>query len=112
MKTITCKPWQRDGSTGFFREDGTRQCTGSMMGRRTILPEDRTEPVRLRLERLRLNSGGCYDQGGAYWGAPETVWCGYGDGSEVAVEVFLRADDRAEAKDKIRAMLPNATFFR
>jgi hypothetical protein len=38
---------------------------------------------------------GCYDPGGAYWGAPANLYCAWD--SEGAV-VYLRADSRAQAK--------------
>lgn len=111
MKTKTRKPWQRDGSTGFFREDGTRACTGSQMGRRSILPDDRTEAPKLKMERLRLYDN-AYDEGGAYWGGPGNLWCAYGDGEEIQIEIYVRADNRDEAKRKVRESLPLASFFR
>jgi len=58
-----------DGATGFTSDTGEWVCTGSQMGRRNVLPDDRSEPCKLRLARLRLVDGG-YDQWGAYWGSP------------------------------------------
>lgn len=88
-------------------------CTyGAPKGRRTILPVDLDEPVKLQLVRLRLVGDGAYDTGGAYWGAGDPLYFARGDTSEVVVEMYTRAKSRAAAKQKIRVVLPNATFFR
>lgn len=95
------------------------------MGRRNTLPEDRSLPVKLRLVRLRWVDGD-YDQGGAYWGcsrhypshgkgyapAINFIYRALGDCDEVRAEIFVRAKDRNEAKDQIRALLPAARFYR
>lgn len=101
------KPWLRSGATGFINDEGRWVCTGSMMGRRAILPDDPSAPIRLKMERLRFVDG-CYDQGGAYWGAPENVWCAYAD----EVMVTTRADSRDQAKENVKASIPGATFHR
>ncbi len=63
---------------------------GAPMGRSTW-PD---EPIaRCHLFRVRLDSGG-YDQGGAYWGTPENLWC-VTDGQ--AFRWFCRAPSRREA---------------
>lgn len=110
MPTKKLKPWERDGTTGFIKEDGTRQCTGSIMGRRSVLPSDPAKPIKLKMERLRFVDG-CYDKGGAYWGAPENVWCAYGEDEEHEVVVTCRAASREEAKKKVRESIPGARFF-
>ena len=83
----------RSGITGFIREDGTFQCTGSAMGRRQNAPE---KPCKLRVRRVRLDSGG-YDDGGAYWGTPSNLWQARGDDGENQVSLFTRAASKAEA---------------
>lgn len=107
------KPWQHNGTTGFTQPDGTYQPTGSMMGRQSILPERGTgewlQVRKVRLERLRLVDG-AYDQGGAYWGGPETLWCAWNRAGDV--EIYVRADDRETAKAKVRTLLPAAAFYR
>ncbi len=44
---------------------------GSSMGRRACLG-DRKSPVKLYLNKVRVDAGG-YDSGGAYWGTGEKV---------------------------------------
>lgn len=106
-------PWMRDGTTGFFNDKNERVCTGSQMGRTdTMHPGNETEP--LRLQRVPF-TGTCYDRGGAYWGAPENLWCAWGD--EIGddgeqVEVWVRANSRAQAKAEILARFPDAKFIR
>lgn len=73
-------------------------CThGAPMGRR----EDGYLETRVRgfvrLFRVRLNSGG-YDDGGAYWGTGEALWCALdGDGNRQ----FVRAPSRFLAAVKL-----------
>ena len=103
-------PYLEPGTRGFTDDNGTWICTGAMMGRPTIVPENTTKPVKLHLHRVRLVDGD-YDQGGAYWGGGfglDPLFCAFGDG----VQVFLRARHRTEAKAKIRHILPNARFYR
>ena len=67
------------------------------------------DPVKVSLQRIRLNSGG-YDSGGAYWGLGRPL---YWAGSDIgAVDIWFRASDRAAAKVHVRASFPNATFYR
>lgn len=68
---------------------------GAPMGRResNIKPTGRT----VRLFRVRLNSGG-YDDGGAYWGIGEPLYCAT-DGA--AYLRFIRANDRRHAADRL-----------
>jgi hypothetical protein len=99
------------GATGFYDEQNKWISTGSQMGRRNQLPDDTSEPVKLRLTRLPFVDG-CYDRWGAYWGSPANVWCAWVDASEFQVRVFVRANDRETAKAGVRAVLPNAKFYR
>lgn len=100
------------GTTGFTNDAGKWICTGSQMGRRNELPDNRNEAVKLRMERLEFVDGDYDALGGAYWGAPANVWCAWGDASDYAVRVFVRADSRDQAKGKVREQLPNARFYR
>ena len=84
---------------------------GAPMGRRSVLPANLDEPVKLRLVKLRF-VGGDYDEGGAYWGSGDPIYFAKGDVAEVVVEMYTRAATREKAKEKIRVVLPNATFFR
>ena len=58
--------------------------------------------------RLRLTGGGCYDEGGAYWGSPETVWCATNgfDDDDNNFQLFTRASNRNGAIAKFEAMAP------
>lgn len=47
---------------------------GAPMGRSGNGYIETTLPRTVRLFRVRLNSGG-YDDGGAYWGIGESLWC-------------------------------------
>ena len=107
MKTKLSLP---SGSTGFTRDDGTWQATGSQMGRRNILPDDRKADCRLRLTRLPFVDGD-YDRWGAYWGSPANVWCAWGSVGEVSARVFVRSNSRESAKQAVREVLPGATFY-
>jgi hypothetical protein len=80
---------------------------GAPLGRRSIAQGDGTE--RLYLRRIVLDSGG-YDSGGAYWGFPNNLYW-YGD-STGAIDSFLRAPSRDDAKRLILAEIPEATFYR
>ena len=87
---------------------------GAPMGRRdTIL--DPKAPIKFRLYQMPMVDY-CYDTGGAYWGAgsAKTGWMfhAYGDGPSGANEIFMRAFDREDAKEQVRAVFPNATFYR
>lgn len=74
---------------------------GAPMGRRSDLPLDTAEKLHLRHVPFVDD---CYDQGGAYWGMPDNLYCAW---SEDQVH-YLRADSREDAKKSF----PNARFFR
>lgn len=101
------------GATGFTNDAGQWICTGSQMGRRDQMPDDPSQPAKLRLIRLPFVDG-CYDRWGAYWGSPANVWCATGEmrGEEFTVFLFLRADSREQAKSQVREKLPQAKFYR
>lgn len=88
---------------------------GASMGRASTSERDlrqlAPEPVKLNLQRVRLDSGG-YDSGGAYWGAGEPLYRAADDNGLREVELFFRARDREHAKELVRAKLPNACFYR
>lgn len=101
------------GTTGFWNEKNEWQCTGSQMGRRDELPDDRAINVKLHLSQLRWVDGG-YDQGGAYWGyvPGQHIYVAHGDGPEFQIRVYVKCYDRIYAKNQIRKLLPNARFYR
>lgn len=80
------------------------------MGRRNCIPDDYAGE-KLRLQRLPFVDD-CYDRWGAYWGSPANIWCAWGESETEQVFVFVRADDRESAKQKVRDSMPLATFHR
>lgn len=107
---------------------------GAQLGRRNRLPDNLNTPIKLQMECLKWVDGD-YDQWGAYWGRtwlPDSsikttrgvymtsldVYCAFGFASEEnlpamqEVKVFVRAIDRKLAKETVRKLLPNATFYR
>lgn len=60
-----------------------------------------------RCFRLRFVDG-CYDDGGAYWGAPANVYCASAPG----LLWFVRAKSRDGAKAKFKDEVPDITFKR
>ncbi|MCA2999647.1 MAG: hypothetical protein ING75_13710 [Rhodocyclaceae bacterium] len=89
---------------------------GSSMGRRACLG-DRKSPVKLYLNKVRLNAGG-YDSGGAYWGSGEKVghlWVAFGEETTdqgEQIEIFVRGFTRDKAKQAVLAERSNVSFFR
>lgn len=69
------------------------------------------EYVKLALRRVHLDSGG-YDSGGAYWGHGEPLYRADDEAGLGEVTLYLRARDRAHAKELVRVKLPNARFWR
>lgn len=100
------------------------------MGRAEIIPYDKTVKVKMYLRPILVASdGGCYDEGGAYWGSGMPVWwanahlpeemeCHTTGGyillqdKQPQVDLFFRAKDRDAAKAHVLSILPNATFYR
>ena len=113
-----------NGMDYFIDDDGKKVCRGARMGRSFILPVPGTI-VKFRLYRLRFVDGD-YDQGGAYWGSPANVWRAVSieQGSWISnwdgslqkdfkhYEVFVRANSREEAKQKVCSLSPRAKFYR
>lgn len=97
------------GVTGFHREDGTFQCTGSQMGRHFDRLTAAHGKVTLRIRRVRLDSGG-YDDGGAYWGTGTPLFQAYGtDGSGESVTLYRRAPDKKTAVEHLTAEIRRDT---
>ena len=107
----TTLPWSRSGLNYFVNDAGVRVCTGARMGRRDNIPYDYATVRKLHLRRVRMVDG-CYDSGGAYWGAGAPLYCAWGESDTEQVEVFFRACSRDDAKEQARAAFPNATFYR
>lgn len=93
--------------------------SGSPMGRRDTLEAPRLFDGTLRLQLLKMVDY-CYDDGGAYWGAPSPsngwmyrAWY-YAEvaGEIVHIEMFIRAVSRRAAKQKVQLKFPKARFFR
>lgn len=76
---------------------------GADMGRRSHHSEPRAHVgSKLRLFKVALDTGG-YDNGGAYWGTGEPLWCCMGESLHGdRIEFYLRAKDRDAAKDRVR----------
>ena len=80
---------------------------------------DHLAPYKFRLFRVRLDSGG-YDDGGAYWGHGEPLYCAIAPpvwDSHIKEEcegatVYLRAKSRDEAKAAILEDYPDCRFWR
>lgn len=86
------------------------QYRGAPMGRRgTTSAEPKDAPRKFEMQRVRINAGG-YDNGGAYWGIGQPLYRAYCHATDDMR--YVRARDRDDAKGKIRAEFPNATFHR
>lgn len=91
---------------------------GAPMGRMDR-PGDTGAPLKFRIFRVRLDAGG-YDNGGAYWGHGQPLYCAEADpvwGESIDMEcdgarLFIRADSRKQAKLIVLDDYPNARFFR
>lgn len=62
---------------------------------------------KVSLRRVRLDQGG-YDQGGAYWGHGQPLFCAWNDENP---PVYVRATDRDTAKADLARMY-EVTFYR
>ena len=74
---------------------------GAFMGRKEYNkpPQKRI----IRLFKVRLDNGG-YDNGGAYWGIGEPLWCAMADEDLTGQEqyrAFVRAESRKSAAFKL-----------
>ena len=71
--------------------------------------------MKVTLQRVRLNQGGYTDRGHYYGnGAPLYWYCieQQIDGHWEVFDKYIRASDRANAKEQVRARFPQATFYR
>ena len=73
-----------------------------------VLPPPNKTPM-LYLCKVPINSGG-YDQGGAYWGLGEQLWCAWSETQDFIY--YLRAGSQAKAKLEIWKDLPSVRFYR
>ena len=87
---------------------------GAPMGRSSTVV-DTDIPVKFYLYRMPMVDYN-YDNGGAYWGGGDRIigWMyhAYGDGPTFRNECFVRAASRAKAKEEVKELFPNATFYR
>jgi hypothetical protein len=70
--------------------------------------------LRFYLRRVRINQGG-YDDSGYYWGRGGPLFYYESDGTageDELVTGYIRADDRADAKEHIEQFHPSAMFVR
>ena len=79
---------------------------GAPMGRRESGFIETDMPRFVRLFRVRLDSGG-YDDGGAYWGTGDALWCAQDDDGN---RKFIRAQTRRRAA--IMLGIPNQALKR
>jgi len=80
---------------------------GAPMGRREFYNPEYMAAARLF--RVRLDSGG-YDDGGAYWGLGEPLWCCMQ--RDHGFQVFFRASSRRAAAEYVAAEYPGLRLFR
>ena len=69
------------------------------------------EGVKVRLQHVRLNSGG-YDSGGAYWGRGAPLYRAQTEFQGDTLDYWLRAGGRLAAKQTILKLCPKARFYR
>ena len=68
---------------------------------------------RFHLQRIIFVDGG-YDRAGTYWGVSGERLYGYMGYTEDGIQVrgFVRAWNRADAKEEVKSEYPNARFYR
>ena len=66
------------------------------------------DKLKFTLRRERLNSGG-YNSFGSYFGTGAPLYWYYSDDAEHSG--YLRASSREQAKEHVRQLHPNATFY-
>lgn len=94
---------------------------GAPMGRTNIRNPNLIEiSTHWYLRHVPLVYDGAYDQGGAYWGCGTPLYVAYTHVHEVHgedeyndyyAEIYIRADDREEAKKLLLEDYPHAKFF-
>lgn len=82
---------------------------GAALGRATIQDEPKNWEGKLALRRSYLDSGG-YDKNGTYFGKGKPLyWCA---NDELTIDYMLRADDRADARERVLKRYPKAKVRR
>ena len=110
------------GLAYFTNDAGQKVCMGSHMGRPDNIPDGvKTLPsVKVHLVKLDWVDGD-YDVAGCYWGytAGTDMYCAWGtppnetSGNPTPpVQIFVRASNRIEAKELVKAKLANVVFYR
>lgn len=84
---------------------------GASMGRSAII-EEPEQSIKFHLYRMPMSSCGCYDSGGAYWGAGDPMYHAFGDGIDYKNELFIRAKNRNDAKKAVISKFKQAKFYR
>ena len=74
---------------------------GAPMGRSGDNPSNLIGVKRLHARRQGGSDG--YDKGGAYWGSPCNVWGVWAWIDDAAVCVYIRANSRLDAINKVRS---------
>ena len=72
---------------------------GAPMGRPEYGTVENCEPGSITVFKVNLDSGG-YDDGGAYWGTPDNLYCAEDDDDD-GYSRFVRADSPSEAIEKL-----------
>ena len=76
---------------------------GAPMGRRSV-----GDPGDKPMNLFRVNMvDGDYDDGGAYWGMGDPIYCLRGEGPDEMVERFVRAKSRWQAFEEFKTEFPN-----
>lgn len=113
----------------------SRYCKfGAPMGQSNQLPIDPFAPVKLQMEKLKWIDGD-YICDGTYFGggSGDYIYCAfiqdmqeyvtlksnipsengvhYRPAETFKVKIFVRANDRNEAKEEVRDLVPNARFY-
>lgn len=88
---------------------------GAPMGRSSYCDMPPDEVGKAFLQQVPFVDG-CYDRGGAYWGAPANLWRSYfeleGEDETLVFEQFIRANSRKAAKKLLADEFPNIRFYR
>ena len=88
---------------------------GAQMGRQSTMIEYE-QTIKFHLYLMPMSPCGCYDNGGAYWGAGDEkigwMWHAYGEGERFRNEMFIRATSREDAKEQVRGIFNKARFYR
>lgn len=88
---------------------------GAYMGRDNAIEEPNAH-IKFHLYKMPMSPCGCYDSGGAYWGSGNHkigfMYHAYGYGPEFKNEMFVRARTREHAKERIKKIFKNCSFYR